>query len=108
MKLTCLKPRIATSVATRLTAHKPDTPDAQRGTAHQRGYNAKWRKARLGWLRKHPLCVMCEKAGHVILADVVDHKVPHRGDQKLFWSTDNWQSLCYHHHNSAKQKEEKA
>lgn len=108
MKLTCLKPRIATSSASRLTAHKSDTPDAQRGTAHARGYNYKWQVARLSWLRKHPLCVMCEREGHVILADVVDHIVAHRGDPKLFWdSENNWQSLCFHHHNSTKQKEEK-
>ena len=108
MKLTCLKPRIATSVATPLTAHKPDTPDAQRGTAHQRGYGYKWQKARKAWLRKHPLCVMCEKRGYVVLADVVDHIVPHRGDMKLFWDTNNWQGLCFTDHNSIKQKMEKA
>ena len=27
-------------------------------------------------------------------ATVVDHIVPHRGDPKLFWDTDNWQALC--------------
>lgn len=30
---------------------------------------------------------------------VVDHIVPHRGDQKLFWDRSNWQPLCEHHHN---------
>ena len=28
---------------------------------------------------------------HVV---VVDHIIPHRGDQKLFWDQNNWQSLC--------------
>lgn len=27
-------------------------------------------------------------------ASVVDHIVPHKGDQKLFWRRSNWQSLC--------------
>lgn len=33
------------------------------------------------------------------MATVVDHIVPHRGDQKLFWDRSNWQPLCEHHHN---------
>lgn len=104
MKLTCLKPRIATSCATRLTAHLADTPDAQRGTAQQRGYNYKWQQARLAYLRKHPLCVMCAKEGYVVIADVVDHVEPHRGNMKIFWDSSRWQGLCFHHHNSTKQK----
>jgi 5-methylcytosine-specific restriction protein A len=31
-------------------------------------------------------------------ATVVDHIVPHRGNQKLFWDRKNWQSLCKTHH----------
>ena len=30
----------------------------------------------------------------VIRETVVDHIVPHRGDQKLFWDKSNWQPLC--------------
>ena len=33
------------------------------------------------------------------LTTVVDHIIPHRGDQKLFWDRSNWQPLCEHHHN---------
>lgn len=40
-------------------------------------------------------------------ATVVDHIVPHGGDQALFWDTGNWQSLCAPHHNSTKQSEER-
>jgi 5-methylcytosine-specific restriction enzyme A len=29
----------------------------------------------------------------------VDHIIPHKGNQKLFWDTKNWQSLCEMHHN---------
>jgi 5-methylcytosine-specific restriction protein A len=25
---------------------------------------------------------------------VVDHIIPHRGDQYLFWDQENWQALC--------------
>jgi len=104
MKLTCLKPRLATSNVSRLTASRPDTPDAQRGTAHQRGYGYRWQQARLGWLKAHPLCVMCEREGYITEAQVVDHRVPHKGDLKLFWDKSNWDSLCYRHHNSDKAK----
>lgn len=37
--------------------------------------------------------------GHITMATVVDHIIPHRGDQKLFWDRSNWQPLCEHHHN---------
>ena len=29
-----------------------------------------------------------------VRATVVDHIIPHRGDQKLFWDQNNWQALC--------------
>jgi len=28
------------------------------------------------------------------VATLVDHVVPHRGDQRLFWLVANWQALC--------------
>lgn len=34
------------------------------------------------------------KVGRLTQATVVDHIVPHRGDQKLFWDESNWQPLC--------------
>ena len=43
--------------------------------------------------------VKCYEEGHITIATVVDHIVPHRGDQKLFWDRGNWQPLCEHHHN---------
>ena len=52
------------------------------------------------FLVKHPLCVECEKEGRYVRATVVDHIVPHRGDQTLFWDEDNWQSLCKRHHDT--------
>jgi 5-methylcytosine-specific restriction enzyme A len=69
-----------------------------RGTAAERGYNYKWQKARLGYLKKHPLCIHCQLEGIFIPARVVDHIVPHKGDTKLFWDKSNWQPLCKRHH----------
>lgn len=96
--------------------------DAQRGTAAERGYDGRWAKARFHYLRKHPLCVYCQRAGIVTAARVVDHIVAPKlkeaidsGDEgrisrarALFWDSWNWQSLCKTCHDSVKQSEERA
>jgi len=83
-------------------------------------YGSKWRAARTAWLREHPLCEMCRRAGQLTEGTVVDHKTPHRlrqaqesGDAraiqaslKLFWSRSNWQTLCAAHHDATKQRSE--
>lgn len=68
--------------------------DAERGSSAARGYDSKWQKARVGFLRLHPLCAQCERDGLVTEANEVDHIIPHKGDRALFWNRDNWQSLC--------------
>lgn len=65
----------------------------------ERGYGAKWQRERRKFLESNPFCVKCYEEGHITMATVVDHIVPHRGDQKLFWDRGNWQPLCEHHHN---------
>ncbi len=80
--------------------------DRERGTAHQRGYGARWRKARLAFLREHPWCVMCEREGRLRAAEVVDHIVPHKGDYERFWDQSNWQPLCIRHHNAKTARED--
>ena len=81
------------------------TPNITRPSARQRGYSHRWDKARATYLNRHPLCRMCENEGRVTAATVVDHIIPHRGDQALFWDTaNNWQPLCYSCHNSVKQR----
>ena len=79
--------------------------DERRGSAHERGYNSRWRKYREGYLRSHPLCVQCERDGLVVAATVVDHIVPHRGDTTRFWDRANHQALCKgcHDHKTATQ-----
>lgn len=78
-----------------------------RPSARERGYGAAWDRARAGFLRLHPHCAECAKEGLIVRATVVDHVVPHRGDQRLFWDSGNWQSLCTNHHSSDKQHREK-
>ena len=74
--------------------HRQYSTDRVRGGADARGYNAEWRRARKVFLQKHPLCAECRKNGKLTPATVVDHIIPHRGDRKLFWDENNWQSLC--------------
>ena len=75
-------------------------------TAAQRGYGHKWRVARLKFLQANPLCVYCKEDGRVELATVVNHVIPHQGDQELFWDVGNWQAVCATHHDSTIAREE--
>lgn len=62
------------------------------------------------FLREHPLCVDClaavplpgEALGRKLVtpATVVDHVIPHKGDQRLFWNRSNWAGRCAPHHNA--------
>lgn len=76
----------------------------------ERGYGARWQRERAAFLARpeNVLCVMCQEMGRVKLATVVDHKIPHKGDEVLMWDQSNWQPLCKTHHNSDKQREEKS
>ena len=96
------RPSHALSAAERKRDH-----DQRRPSFQQRGYDARWTKARATFLRQHPWCVMCMRAGQYLRATVVDHIVPHRGDPKLFWDEANWQPLCKRHHDGDKQREER-
>jgi 5-methylcytosine-specific restriction protein A len=76
------------------------TPEQERGTSSQRGYNYRWQQSRKGFLAKHPLCKHCQQQGRVTAATDVDHIVPHRGDMALFWDRTNWQGLCHPCHSA--------
>lgn len=67
-----------------------------RPSAFQRGYDAKWRKARRNFLRLHPVCALpgcTQRAVHV------HHTTRHQGDPVIFWDKSRWQGLCADHHN---------
>jgi 5-methylcytosine-specific restriction enzyme A len=62
---------------------------------------ARWRNLRRFYLKRHPLCVLCERNGRITQSVAVDHIVPHRGNMALFWdSENNLQALCERCHNS--------
>lgn len=83
-------------------------PMPRRKSASERGYNWRWVNYRRQFLREHPLCVYCGRLGKVTAATVVDHIVPHRGDDGLFWDVSNHQALCKSCHDSVKQSEERS
>lgn len=73
---------------------KTHKPLERRASAAKRGYGRRWQKARIGFLTKHPLCIMCLAKGRSEPATVVDHIKPHKGDMTLFWDRSNWQPVC--------------
>lgn len=74
-----------------------------RRSAAERGYDGRWRKERGAFLALNPWCVKLG-SGCTLIAELVDHKTPHRGDMGLFWDRTNWQPLCAHCHNVHKQR----
>lgn len=90
-------------------AQQPSWRTDKRKTA-ERGYGARWQRERAAFLQRpeNVLCCMCKAEGRVTAAQVIDHKVPHRGDQLLMWDHTNWQALCKTHHSSDKQMAERS
>lgn len=80
--------------------------DRDRGTFRERGYTSTWDRRAADFKRRYPYCGMrpgnrkpvmshCVEQGRQTPAYQVDHVVPHRGNQQLFWDEQgNWQSLC--------------
>ena len=66
----------------------------------------RWRAERKRFLAANPLCVMCMEAKKLTPARIVDHRIPHRGDLRLFWDQGNWQAVCKPCHDGAKKQQE--
>jgi 5-methylcytosine-specific restriction protein A len=106
-RLTTLKPQLS-RLAPALKEIAPDSWRSGKEGSTARGYGYAWQKARDGFLREYPLCVLCRAEGRTTAADVVDHTIPHRGDQWLFWDRNNWRPLCKPHHDSDAKKKDNA
>jgi 5-methylcytosine-specific restriction enzyme A len=89
-----VKPPVHRPFGVRSSAEVKRELDRQRPSAARRGYGPRWRRARAAFLAQHPLCTACRAEGRVVPATVVDHVLPHRGDQKLFWDERNWAPAC--------------
>ena len=87
--------------------HRAPTPHEiyeRRGNRHEQGYTNRWARVAHHFLREHPVCVLCSAADRVTAATLVDHVIPHRGDDDLFWRESNWQALCAPCHNGPKRR----
>jgi 5-methylcytosine-specific restriction endonuclease McrA len=95
-------PKVAARDAERKAAF-----DAKRPNASQRGYGSDWRQLRAEHLAAHPWCVMCILAGQMVRATDVDHITPIALAPHRRLDPSNLQSLCHHHHSSAKQSQDR-
>ncbi len=76
-------------------------------------YNTKrWRDARKRVLQRDGY--VCQQTGVALVgkhpapnSPVCDHKVPHRGDEGLFWDENNMQAVSKEWHDRVKQGQEK-
>ena len=112
----CLTPGCALKVERGHCVNHARQQDQQRGNSNARGYTWQWGKRAKAFLETYPLCGMrpgdqapvmsrCAADGIRTPATVVDHVVPHRGDQRLFQDVGNWQSLCIRCHARKSQTE---
>lgn len=87
--------------------------DKTRPNSSQRGYGGTWERKAKAFLARpeNRLCrwPRCDlgPGGTPALAAHVDHVIAHKGDPALRDDPANWQGLCAHHHNSAKQRVER-
>lgn len=84
------------------------TPELRaRGSARQRGYDARWDAAAALHLKAWPLCAYCALTGGFVAATLVDHLYPHRGNRDVFWRREWWVSSCRDCHSGMKQSLER-
>lgn len=77
-------------------AHQPAVKRIDdRATAHERGYGAAWRRLRVMYLRRNPVCVDPFGVHHnaIVVATDVDHIIPKRAAGRDAF--DNFQALCH-------------
>ncbi len=102
-----LPPRIASMRETRDTAQSYNINEVRRWY-----HSARWQALRLMVLERdlytcqHTRVVLSGKAPAPNSA-VVHHKVPHKGDERLFWDIDNLEAVSKEWHDSEAQREEK-
>ena len=82
----------------RCAQHSKD-PEELRGKTAERGYDGVWRKFRLWFLKRHPICVDCETEGIVRAATEVHHVKKLKQFPELRLVESNVRGLCWPHHN---------
>lgn len=113
-RLTSLRPRLARLSGGRVKlAETSQEVDRNRNAQPWRRWysTARWKRLRWSVLRRDLFTCQWPGCGRIepdTSKLVADHKVPHRGDERLFWDEDNLWTLCASCHSSAKQSEEVA
>lgn len=113
MALKTLRPKVA-MLAPRLKRYAPgDENERSRyrdeTQAWRKWYKtARWQKLRMSVLvRDLFTCQMCRKMETNTSQLVGDHKIPHHGDEAMFWDDNNVQCVCKTCHDSEKQRQER-
>lgn len=111
-RLTNLKPavRMLRPAVVAMPIGQAERDQARASLPWRKWYNSKrWRRLRWAILLRD--LFTCRKCGR-LEADtsrlVADHRIPHRGDERLFWSEANLWCLCKPCHDKVKQAEEAA
>jgi hypothetical protein len=73
--------------------------DVKRGSARERGYDARWDKASRSFVARHPLCRYCEAGAwgdppRVEPTALTDHLYPPRLFEGVFWIKALWVPSC--------------
>lgn len=92
----------STRIKSRALPAMSRTHDRFRPGARARGYNSRWTAVRRRFLDGHPVCEGCLVLGVHRPSDVVDHIVPHHGNESLMWNENNLQACCRWHHDAIK------
>lgn len=100
-RLTPPAPRIKTARAIRDKRYSPDK------TVRSWYSSSRWLKLRDAVLLRDDY--ICQRTGVILSGDypapdspVVDHIIPHRGDEKLFWDPANLQAVSKEYHDGVK------
>ncbi|MEQ1403849.1 HNH endonuclease [Neorhizobium sp. Rsf11] len=115
-RLKTLKPKLAT-LAPRLGRAPGDEQARLRERDQTVGWRSWYKTQRWQKLRQEILArdhYTCQRTGVLCIgkypagnSPVVDHKTPHRGDERLFWDPGNLHCVSKAYHDSEKQKEER-
>lgn len=68
-------------------------------------FTKRWKERRRLQLERVPWCEPCKRLGKSRIATIANHKIPHRGDEKLFFEGE-LESACKNCHDQAIQREE--
>lgn len=72
--------------------------ESGRANSTQRGYDSRWRRFRIIFLQRNPLCAHCTAEGRTVEAVEVDHITPLRVAPQRKYDLTNLQGLCKSHH----------